>query len=75
MEFLAIGIWFTWLAIGIMLLAFFEVGAFRSKSRLFYRGLFIFVLLAGPLVFQTVGLMLINIDPGFTYAGLSWDQR
>jgi len=74
-DFLAIGIWFTWLAIGIMLLGFFEVGAFRSKSRLFYRGLFILVLLAGPLVFQTVGLMLINIDPGFTYAGLSWDQR
>ena len=75
MDFLAIGIWFTWLAIGIMLLAFFEVGAFRSRSRLFYRGLFTFVLLAGPLVFQTVGLMLINIGPGFTDPGLSWDLR
>jgi hypothetical protein len=72
-DFLAIGIWFTWLAIGIMLLGFFEVGAFRSKSRLFYRGLFIFVLLAGPLVFQTVGLMLISIGPNFTGPGLSWD--
>ena len=75
MDFLAIGIWFAWLAIGIMLLAFFEVGAFRSRSRLFYRGLFTFVLLAGPLVFQTVGLMLINIGPGFTDPGLSWDLR
>ena len=58
-----------------MLLAFFEVGAFRSRSRLFYRGLFTFVLLAGPLVFQTVGLMLINIGPEFTDPGLSWDLR
>jgi len=74
-DFLAIGIWFTWLAIGIMLLGFFEVGAFRSKSRLFYRGLFILVLLAGPLVFQTVALMLISIDPEFGDPGLSWDQR
>jgi len=73
MDFLAIGIWFAWLAIGIMLLAFFEVGAFRSRSRLFYRGLFTFVLLAGPLVFQTVGLRLINIGPNFTGPGLSWD--
>jgi hypothetical protein len=66
MDFLAIGIWFTWLAIGIMLLAFLQIGAVRSRSRLYYRRLFTFVLLAGPLVFQTVGLMLISIGDAFS---------
>ncbi|MCY3008060.1 MAG: hypothetical protein NTV29_19075 [Planctomycetota bacterium] len=66
MDFLAIGIWFMWLAIGIMLLAFFQIGAVRSRSRLYYRRLFTFVLLAGPLVFQTVGLMLISIGAAFS---------
>ena len=60
-DFLIIGIWFEWIAIGIGLLTFLTVAVFRSKSRHFYIPVFLLTALAGPALVQTVGLWIIGL--------------
>jgi hypothetical protein len=60
-DFLIIGTWFGWIAIGIGLLTFLTVAVFRSRSRHFYIPVFLLTALVGPVLVQTVGFWIIGL--------------
>jgi hypothetical protein len=66
-DWIVIGIWFGWLAFGLGLLGFLQLGAVRSRIRWFYRPLWGLAVLLGPSLFLVVGMLLLSQGKRFVF--------